>query len=114
MMKKALALTLVLVLLFALCACGDAPKSMDSLVGSWTLTGLNQGEEDYTSLVSRFEIRLLFEPGGTGTMFSGGEELPLTWRSGSFSDGADTYNYTLEDNTLSFETEGMTFVFARG
>lgn len=113
-MKKSLALMLILVLLLSLCACGDTQKAPDPLVGSWTLAGLDLGGEDYTSLVSMFDIRLSFEPDGTGSMFSAGEELPLTWRSGSFSDGTDTYSYTIENDILRFETEGMVFLFHRG
>lgn len=113
-MKKALVLTMILLMLFALCACGDEPKSSAPIVGSWALAGLDLDGEDYTSLLSMFDIHLIFEPDGTGTLFSGEEELPLTWQTGTFSDGSDTYRYTVENDILSFESEGMTFIFIRG
>ena len=110
-MKKAVALLLVLVMVFALCACGA--KSNDPVVGTWKLSGLMMGEEDYSSFVSMFDMQLTFKADGTGTMVYDGDTVPLTWKSGSFTDGTDTFNYTMVGDTIQFEAEGMTFIFSR-
>lgn len=108
-MKKALALALVLVLVVSLCACGAK-----TLAGDWTLTGLSLNGEERSSLLSMLDVRLSFRSDGTGTVFSGEDEIPLTWDKGTFSDGRDTFHYTLNGDELSFEAEGMTFLFTRG
>ncbi len=110
-MKKAVALLLILVMVFALCACGS--QKDNPLVGSWTLSGLKMGEEDYSSFVSMFDMKLEFKANGTGSMVYDGDTIPLTWKDGSFTDGQDTFTYTMVDDTLQFEAEGMTFIFSR-
>ncbi len=111
-MKKAAALLLVLVMIFALCACGSQKDS--PMVGTWKLTGLKMGDEDYSSFVSMFNMTLEFKANGTGTMLYDDETFPLTWKDGSFTDGKDTFNYTMVDDTIQFEAEDMTFIFSRG
>lgn len=110
-MKKAVALLLILVMVFALCACGS--QKDNPLVGSRTLSGLKMGEEDYSSFVSMFDMKLEFKANGTGSMVYDGDTIPLTWKDGSFTDSQDTFTYTMVDDTLQFEAEGMTFIFSR-
>ena len=112
-MKKALALALVLVMLFALCACGSSRKDEPAL-GAWKLTGLKMDGEDYSSFVSMFDMALNFKEDGTGTLTSEGEDIPLKWDSNSFTDGADTFQYSFDaDGNLTFEAEGTLFIFSR-
>ncbi len=114
-MKKTLALLLILVLLLSLCACGfGSGRKAESLVGAWTLVGLTMDGQDYSSLVSMFNMSLFFEPGGTGLLTSMEEEVPLTWNSRSFTDGDEEFLYSFDEaGSLCFETDGMRFVFQR-
>lgn len=111
-MKKVLALALVLVMIFALCACGTSRKG-DPAVGDWTLTGLKMGDSDYSEYINMFNISLSFQDNGKGSMTSDGDKYSVTWGDGTFTDGHDTYSYVVEGDTLSFEAEGMTFIFTR-
>lgn len=88
--------------------------TQSNLSGAWKLSGLEMGGEDYSSLVSMFDLSLEFKADGTGTMFYDGDTIPLTWDGSSFSDGRDTFNYTMVDGTLQFEAEDMVFIFSRG
>ena len=113
-MKKQIALSLACILLLALCACGAAEEDpVDPVIGAWTLTGLELDGTDVSAYSVQFDIRLEFRPDGTGTVTSGEESYAVTWHEGSFFDGADTIRYTLEGDRLSFDAEGMTFLFTR-
>ena len=110
-MKKLLALGLALLLFLSLCACGS--EKSDPVVGVWTLTGLSLNDEDRSSLLNLFDIRLEFRDDGTGTVSSGEESYSITWEDNAFFDGTDTIHYTLEGDSLRFDAEGLTFVFTR-
>ena len=117
-MKKLLALSLALVLLLTLCACGTQEEEVkedlpDPVIGSWTLTGLELNGEDVSAYSVQFDIRLDFRPDGTGTVSSGADSFSVTWQNGSFYDGSEAIAYTVKDNTLSFEAEGLTYLFTR-
>ena len=117
-MKKIFALILALILLLALCACGtqeeEAKEDLpDPVIGSWTLTGLELDGADVSAYSVSFDIRLEFRPDGTGTVSSGEESFSVTWQNGSFYDGSETIAYTVEGNKLSFEAEGLTYLFTR-
>lgn len=117
-MKKLFALSLAVVLLLALCACGTqeeeaAEPLQDPAIGTWTLTGLELEGADVSAYSVQFDIRLEFRPDGTGTVTSGENSFSVTWQNGSFYDGSETIAYTVEGNTLSFEAEGLTYLFTR-
>ena len=117
-MKKLFARTLALILLLALCACGTQEEEAaeplpDPAIGSWTLTGLEMDGADLSSYTVTFDIRLEFRPDGTGTVTSGEESFSVTWQNGSFYDGSETIAYTVAGDTLSFNAEGMTYLFTR-
>ena len=117
-MKKLLALSLALVLLLALCACGTQEEKAeedlpDPVIGSWQLTGLELEGVDVSAYSVQFDIRLVFRPDGTGTVSSGEDSFSVTWQNGSFYDGSETIAYTVEGDTLSFVSEGLTFLFPR-
>ena len=117
-MKKYCALILALILLLALCACGTQEEEAkadlpDPVIGSWTLTGLELDGVDVSAYSVQFDIRLDFRPDGTGTVSSGEESFSVTWQNGSFYDGSESIAYTVEGDTLSFEAEGLTYLFTR-
>ena len=120
-MKRMLALILALILLFVLCACGTPELAEekveealpDPVIGSWTLTGLELDGADVSAYASRFEIRLEFRPDGSGTVSSGEDSFSVTWQDGAFYDGRERISYTVEGDTLSFLSAGMTFLFTR-
>ncbi len=124
-MKRMLALILALILLFFLCACGTAELAEekaeekveealpDPVIGSWTLTGLELDGADVSAYASRFEIRLEFRPDGSGTVSSGEDSFSVTWQNGVFYDGRERIPYTVKGDTLSFLSDGMTFLFTR-
>lgn len=120
-MKKRFALILALVLVFVLCACGageepeEAPEEAppDPAIGSWELTGLELDGMDVSAYSVQFDIRMEFRPDGTGTVTSGEDSFSVTWQNGSFYDGSESITYTVEGDTLSFLSDGMTFLFTR-
>ena len=120
-MKRMLALILALILLFVLCACGTQAEEAremeealpDPVIGSWILTGLELEGADVSAYASRFEIRLEFRPDGSGTVSSGEDSFSVTWQNGAFYDGRERISYTVEGDTLSFLSAGMTFLFTR-
>ncbi len=117
-MKKLFALSLAVVLLLALCACGTQEEEAaeplpDPAIGTWTLTGLELEGADVSAYSVQFDIRLEFRPDGTGTVTSGENSFSVTWQNGSFYDGSEAIAYTVEGNTLSFEAEGLTYLFTR-
>lgn len=117
-MKKLLALSLALVLLLTLCACGTQEEKAeedlpDPVIGSWQLTGLELEGVDVSAYSVQFDIRLVFRPDGTGTVSSGEDSFSVTWQNGAFYDGRETISYTVEGDTLSFVSEGLTFFFTR-
>lgn len=124
-MKKMLALILALILLLSLCACGAAEAQEkkaeenveealpDPVIGSWTLTGLELEGADVSAYAVQFDIRLEFRPDGSGTVTSGEDSFSVTWQNGAFYDGRERIAYTVEGDTLSFLSDGMTFLFTR-
>ena len=124
-MKKMLALILALILLLNLCACGAAEAQEkkaeenveealpDPVIGSWTLTGLELEGADVSAYAVQFDIRLEFRPDGSGTVTSGEDSFSVTWQNGAFYDGRERIAYTVEGDTLSFLSDGMTFLFTR-
>ena len=117
-MKKLFALILALVLLLALCACGTQKEAAeeplpDPAIGSWTLTGLELDGTDLSSDAVTFDIRLEFRPDGTGTVSSGEDSFSVTWQNGSFHDGSEPIAYPVTGDTLSFQAEGLTYLFTR-
>ena len=117
-MKKLFALILALILLLVLCACGTQEEEVkedlpDPVIGSWTLTGLELNGEDVSAYSVQFDIRLDFRPDGTGTVSSGADSFSVTWQNGSFYDGSEAIAYTVAGDTLSFLSDGMTFLFTR-
>ena len=117
-MKKNFALILALILFLALCACGTQEEKAeeplpDPVIGSWTLTGLELDGTDVSAYSVQFDILLDFRPDGTGTVSSGEDSFSVTWQNGAFYDGRETISYTVEGDTLSFVSEGLTFLFTR-
>ena len=124
-MKRMLALILALILLFVLCACGTAELAEekaeekveealpDPVIGSWILTGLELEGADVSAYSVQFDIRMEFRPDGSGTVTSGEDSFSVTWQNGAFYDGRERISYTVKGDTLSFLSDGMTFLFTR-
>ena len=94
----------------------DVPERWREAAVSWwdRRYGLKMDGEDYSSFVSMFDMALNFKEDGTGTLTSEGEDIPLKWDSNSFTDGADTFQYSFDaDGNLTFEAEGTLFIFSR-
>lgn len=113
-MKRFVALTLLLVLVFSLCACGGSGLNK-AAVGTWELTGLVSGGEDYSSMLSMLgmTITLVLNEDGTGTMDAMGESIDIKWDNNSISSGEDSLPYTLDGDTLTLNEGEDVLTFTR-
>ena len=111
-MKKILALTLVLVMVFALCACGGGKNAA---VGTWKLTGLFEGEEDYSAYLAMLgmDLTLVLNEDGTGTMEMMGEKIDITWADGKIMNEGESLSFSVDGDTLTITEEGERMVFTR-
>ncbi len=109
-MKKVLALALVLVMVFALCACGGK-----SLAGTWELTAMKSGGEDYTEMLQASGVKVILQlnEDGSGYIDFGGDKEDLTWdKDGITSDGVKI-PYTTDGKTLTISEGGEEMTFTR-
>ena len=111
-MKKILALTLILVMVFALCACGGGKNAA---VGTWKLTGLFEGEEDYSAYLAMLgmDLTLVLNEDGTGTMEMMGEKIDITWADGKIINEGESLSFSVDGDTLTISEEGERMVFTR-
>ena len=112
-MKKLVALCLVLVLVVAMVACGGGGK--DPAVGTWKLTGLFEGEEDYSAYLAMLgmDLTLVLNEDGTGTMEMMGEKLDITWADGKIMNEGESLSFSVNGDTLTIAEEGERMVFTR-
>ena len=113
-MKKIVALTLVLVMVLALCACGGGSKSGPD--GSYKLTGLKVGGEDYSAYIDAAgygNYTITFNSDGTGKLVGSDANISFTWDEKNIDDGTDVIPYTFTSNSVSFETEGVEMTFTK-
>ena len=109
-MKKVLAMTLVLVMVFALCACGGK-----SLAGTWELISMKSDGVDYTEMLQStgVTITLQLNEDGTGYIDFAGEKEDITWdKDGITSDGVKV-PFTTDGNTLTLAENGAEMTFSR-
>ncbi len=111
-MKKLVAIALILVLVFAMAACGGGK---DAAVGTWKLTGLFEGGEDYSAYLSMLgmDMTMTLEAGGTGTMEMMGQKIDVTWGDGKISYEGDSIPFTVDGDKLTMEEDGSQLVFTR-
>ena len=112
-MKKILALTLILVMIFALCACGGGKAGPN---GTYKLTGIKIDGEDYSSFIPMLgydSYTITFNSDGTGALVGDGSNIPFKWNETVIDDGQDKIPYTFTDKTVSFETSGVEMTFTR-
>ena len=111
-MKKILALTLILVMVFALCACGGGKNAA---VGTWKLTGLFEGEEDYSAYLAMLgmDLTIVLNEDGTGTMEMMGEKIDITWADGKIMNEGESLSFSVDGDTLTISEEGERMVFTR-
>ena len=112
-MKKLVALCLVLVLVVAMVACGGGGKN--PAVGTWKLTGLFEGEEDYSAYLAMLgmDLTLVLNEDGTGTMEMMGEKLDITWADGKIMIEGESLSFSVDGDTLTIAEEGERMVFTR-
>ena len=112
-MKKLVALCLVLVLVVAMVACGGGGKN--PAVGTWKLTGLFEGEEDYSAYLAMLgmDLTIVLNEDGTGTMEMMGEKLDITWADGKIMNEGESLSYSVDGDTLTIAEEGERMVFTR-
>ena len=112
-MKKLVALCLVLVLVVAMVACGGGGKN--PAVGTWKLTGLFEGEEDYSAYLAMLgmDLTLVLNEDGTGTMEMMGEKLDITWADGKIMNEGESLSFSVDGDTLTIAEEGERMVFTR-
>ncbi len=111
-MKKITAMLLVLVMVFALCACGGQKGPN----GTFKLTGLEMNGEDYSEYLSMLgydQYSITFNSNGTGTLDAGGSSISFTWDSSNLDDGTDKIPYTFSGNSVSIETSGVKMTFTK-
>lgn len=112
-MKKLIALCLVLVLVVAMVACGGGGKN--PAVGTWKLTGLFEGEEDYSAYLAMLgmDLTIVLNEDGTGTMEMMGEKLDITWADGKIMNEGESLSFSVDGDTLTISEEGERMVFTR-
>jgi hypothetical protein len=112
-MKKLVALCLVLVLVVAMVACGGGGKN--PAVGTWKLTGLFEGEEDYSAYLAMLgmDLTIVLNEDGTGTMEMMGEKLDITWADGKIMNEGESLSFSVDGDTLTISEEGERMVFTR-
>ena len=112
-MKKLVALCLVLVLVVAMVACGGGGKN--PAVGTWKLTGLFEGEEDYSAYLAMLgmDLTIVLNEDGTGTMEMMGEKLDITWADGKIMNEGESLSFSVDADTLTIAEEGERMVFTR-
>ena len=111
-MKKILALTLILVMVFALCACGGGKNAA---VGTWKLTGLFEGGEDYSAYLAMLgmDMTLVLNEDGTGSMEMMGEKIDVTWGDGKITNEGESIPFSVDGDKLTMEEDGSQLVFTR-
>ena len=116
---RLLTLTILLMAVLFLTACGNAAsgtESADTPAGAWTLVrmsynGLTVEKEDLEDMNVSMALQLLDD--GTGTMDYDGVLRELTWNTDNITMDGVTDGYTLEDGLLTMVDEGMELVFER-
>ena len=114
-MKKLVALCLVLVLVVAVVALAGGGGGKDPAVGTWKLTGLFEGEEDYSAYLAMLgmDLTLVLNEDGTGTMEMMGEKLDITWADGKIMNEGESLSFSVDGDTLTIAEEGERMVFTR-
>lgn len=100
-MKKIIALSLVMVLLFSLCACGETQKIEKALQGSWETSS---GVTDLCFDDGTFEITI-FGITNTATYEVQEDAILITYENGH----TEELTYTWNDGDLMIQFNGMTF-----
>ena len=84
-------------------------------VGTWKLTGLFEGEEDYSAYLAMLgmDLTLVLNEDGTGTMEMMGEKLDITWADGKIMIEGESLSFSVDGDTLTISEEGERMVFTR-
>ena len=115
-MKKAVSITLSLILLVSLTACGGNEKNDDPNLGLYECTavelmGISMAPEDLMSGETSLELKA----GGKGTAIMDGSKASLKWELDgtalSFTFEGETFTGTLENGVIKAEMMGMTMTF---
>ena len=116
-MKRIAALTLILVMVLALCACGGS-DGKNPAVGTWTIKSMTNGGETYSvddvPTLKDFIVMELRED-GTGTMTMDGQTADIKWEDGKLinPDTNETLPITLDGDKLTIKQDTVELVFAR-
>lgn len=115
-MKKIVALTLVLVMVFALCACGGSKGG--ATPGTYKLTGMVEDGEDMSDYIPLLEsmgmeINLVLNKDGTGYLEMYGEQMELTWDANSITIEGESEPYTVDGDTLTISEDDTSMTFTR-
>lgn len=112
-MKRITALALVLVLIFALAACGGKGGAVP---GTYKLTGMMQDGEDLSEQIAAMEalgmeITLVLKEDGTGYLNMLGEQADLTWDAKSITVEGDAEPYTVDGDSLTLKEGNTSMTF---
>ena len=111
-MKKIVALVLVLVLVFALCACGGSKGPS----GTYKLTGIKIDGKDYSSYINSMgygDTVITFNSDKTGTMTGSNTNIKFTWNENSITDKSGTYSYTFSGGKVVLILKNVELTFSK-
>ncbi len=110
-MKRAIALTLVLLMVLALCACG----SNKAAIGTWEMTEFTSDGEDYAALIKSmgYTVTMVINEDGTGYMDMMGEKLEFKWSGNKITTEDGTSPFKVEGDTLTIDEGSDIMVFVR-
>lgn len=101
-MKKAvsviLIISIVVLLVFSLCACGGENQN-DPIIGEWKYHGYSYGQDETVSPGAPFASYLSFSKDGKGTV---SENITFTW---SYNQNEKTYSLIIGDKTYISEVK---------
>ncbi len=116
-MKKVLSVISVILVLVCLVSCFAACNAGGVPAGTYKLTALSEGDQDYTEYLALLgDATLTVNNDNTATMSIYGETVNLTIDPEAHTianESGEAYNYTLEGNKIIFEQDDTKMTFEK-
>lgn len=120
-MKRFLIISLVLVMVLSLFACGAGTKEKVTIPGTWNLSKAKADGVTVSAKQLGFEMSFIFNEDGSAAMVYNGDTTDgLTWRQdgdvvklGAF--GIDLYDFQFDGSTLTLheDSENVDLIFSK-